>query len=57
MFRNVAIDGHDVGDPPAPREREQDRREAEQREQVALVDAGRDGEERERQDARRRRGS
>ena len=31
----------DVGDPPAPRDREQDRPEREEREPVALVDAGR----------------
>ncbi len=37
--------GHDVGDPPAGREREQDRRQAEEREQVPLVDARRRGEE------------
>ena len=37
--------GHDVGDPPARREGEQDRRQAEEREQVPLVDARRDGEE------------
>ena len=42
--------GDDVDDPPAPRERQRDRREREQREQVALVDARRDGEEREGQD-------
>ena len=40
----------DVRDPPAPRERERDRREGEQREQVALVDPRRDGEEGERED-------
>ena len=37
--------GHDVGDPPAGREGEQDGRQPEEREQVSLVDARRGGEE------------
>ena len=44
---------HDVGDPPAPRDGEQDRPDGEEREPVALVDAGRDGEEGEGQDGQR----
>ena len=39
-----------VGDPPAPGDRGEDRAEGEERERVALVDAGRDGEEGEGQD-------
>ena len=42
---------HDVGHPPARRDREQDRAQHEEREPVAFVDAGRQHEERQRHDA------
>ena len=49
-------DGQDhVRDPPARRDREQDRAQREEREAVALVDARRQGEERQREDGSGRR--
>ena len=50
MFANVGDRQRDVGHQPAPRDGREDRREREEREQVALVDAGRDDEERHRED-------
>ena len=50
MLAKVATRQDDVGDPPADRDRGEDRAQREEREAVALVDAGRDHEEGERQD-------
>ena len=50
MFRNVATDSDEVGDPPAPGDRGEDDAQREERVAVPLVDAGRDDEEGEGQD-------
>ena len=50
MFANVAGGGQHVGDAPAQRDGGEDRADRREREQVALVDAGREDEERQRED-------
>ena len=57
MFRNVVTRQDHVRDPPAPRDRGEDRPQREERVQVALVDARRHDEEGEREDRQRRRGA